>query len=329
MKKDQKRLNTLNLYDKEKELADVCSALSVKNRREIIKLINQSPLTINEIAWKLNIPVSTASFHTKILVKAGLLMVSSTEKKVTNQKTISLGNYFYTMNLGDTRVKAKIEPQKHTNTINIPIGSYADFYVESPCGINTPQGILLISDTPAVFSSPERFNAGSIWLKRGYLKYDIPLLDFSGSKTTAIRYDDKSKIISLSFTLELCAETINYDHNCKSLLTVSVNENPACKIKLNGDFGERRGKLNPTWLQDNLTQYGLLYNVDIRLDGTYLNEKKVSELSIKDLDLTKKDILTFKLEVTPDTKRKGGINLFGKTFGDYPQDIVLNVTYLK
>ena len=327
MKKNTKRLNTLNLYDKEAELSKICSALSVKTRRDIIKLINEKPLTINEIAWKLNIPVSTASFHTKNLINAGILIISNADKKITNQKNISLGSYFFTLHLGDTLVPNKSSAHKRTNSFTIPIGSYSNYKIESPCGILSSEGIMLISDTPAVFASPQRFKAGQIWFKRGFLEYNVPLLDFSGSKTTAIRYDDKNKIISLSFTFEICAETINYDHNCKSLVGCTINGKEVCKIKLNGDFGERRGKLNPEWMADNFTQYGLLQNVDVRADGTYLNEKKISEVSLKDLNLVENDILTLKLEVLTDSKRKGGINLFGEHFGDYPQDIVLNVTY--
>lgn len=328
-KKQNKRLQTLNLYDRENDLIKIVSALSVKTRREIIKIINQSPKTINQIAWELNIPVSTASFHTKILIKAGLLTVSANDKKITNQKLVSLGNYFFALHLENTNHPTNTPSFSKVKTIEVPIGSYSDFNVEPSCGINTSEGTLLVADTPATFSSPERFKAGLIWFKRGYLEYSIPLLNYSGSKQTGISYEDKHNITSLSFTFEMCAETINYDHNCKSLVTFTINNKQIGKIKLNGDFGKRRGKLNPDWLSDNITQYGLLYNLDVRLDGSYLNEKKISDITILDLQLSQMDILSFKFEVTPDTKRKGGINLFGKNFGDYPQDIILSITYRK
>ena len=328
-KKENKRLQSLNLYDKEHELVQVVSALSVPTRREIIKLINEKPLSVNEIAWKLNIPVSTASFHVKTLVKAGLLNVSTGDKKITNQKIVSLGNYFYTLHLGNTTKPVIASPSTKVRTIEVPIGSYSSFSVEPTCGIHTPEGTLLVADTPATFSSPERFKAGLIWVKRGFLQYSVPLLNYNGSRQTGISFDDKNNIISLSFTFEMCAETINYDHNCKSLISFTVNDKEVCKIKLNGDFGQRRGKLNPDWMGDNTTQYGLLHNVDIRLDGCYLNEKKVSEICISDLLLQQKDLLDFKFEITPDTKRKGGLNLFGKSFGDYPQDILISITYRK
>ena len=76
-KKENKRIQALNLYDKESELVKIVSALSVKTRRDIIKIINEGPLSINEIAWKLNVPVSTASFHTKVLLKTGLLTLAT------------------------------------------------------------------------------------------------------------------------------------------------------------------------------------------------------------------------------------------------------------
>ena len=65
----------------------------------------------------------------------------------------------------------------------------------------------------------------------------------------------------------------------------------------------------------------------MRYDGTYLNEKRVSEITVDDLNLVNNDVLVFRIEVKPDAKHVGGFNLFGKTFGDYPQDIDIAITY--
>lgn len=70
---EKARIKSLNLYENEETIANIASALSVPARRKIIKLINKSNFSINEIAEKLNMPVSTTSFHVKVLVNAGLL----------------------------------------------------------------------------------------------------------------------------------------------------------------------------------------------------------------------------------------------------------------
>ena len=138
---------------------------------------------------------------------------------------------------------------------------------------------------------------------------------------------DKHAIRSISFRFELCSETAMYDHTCKSDITFSVNGIEVCTFLSTGDFGEHRGRLNPDWVSSKDTQYGLLYNLDVRYDGTYLNEKRVSECALEDLNLIENDLLTFRIEVKKDARHVGGFNLFGKTFGDYEQDIDIVITY--
>lgn len=324
MAESESRLKLLTLYDTEDELAKVCSALSVQTRRDIIKLVTKQPFSVNEIAWKLNIPVSTASFHIKTLVEANILRYTSNTNKRGNEKLVSLNTVMFNLFLDrDSAIVAD-----NVQVINVPIGSYTSYRAEPTCGINTPDGVLIIEDTPAMFSSPQRFNAGQIWLKCGYLEYAVPLLNYTGSRSLGPNaLYDKHAIRSICFRFELCSETAMYDHNCKSDITFSVNGMEACTFLCAGDFGEHRGRLNPDWLSNSDSQYGLLYNIDIRYDGTYLNEKRVSDLAVEDLRLVDNDILTFRIEVKPDAKHVGGFNLYGKTFGDYAQDIDIVITY--
>ena len=324
MPQNTTRLKLLTLYDNEDELAKVCSALSVPTRRAIVKLVSKSPLSVNEIAWKLNIPVSTASFHIKALNEANIVRYATNTNKRGNEKLISLNTVMFNLFLDrDSSMVAD-----NVQVISVPIGSYTSYYAEPTCGINTPDGVLLVEDTPIMFSSPQRFNAGLIWLKCGYLEYQVPLLNHYGSRslgTVALR--DKSSIRSISFRFELCSETAMYNHDCKSDVTFSVNGVEVCTILSTGDFGEHRGRLNPDWVPNTDTQYGLLYNVDVRYDGTYLNEKRVSDHDLDSIRLVENNLLTFRLEVKKDAKHVGGFNLFGKTFGDYEQDIDIVITY--
>lgn len=318
------RLQTIDLYENEEALKKVVSALSVKARRDILRLINEGPRCINDVAWKLNMPVSTASFHIKVLVDAGLLIYSSNTKKRGKEKIVTLGNYLFTMYLGK---EGTGEIRNEMFSIDIPIGSYTDFSVKPTCGIMLSDGILLVSDTPAVFCSPQRFEAGLIWLKQGYLEYTVPMLDYFGSRENVLKYINKNTIQSVGFQFEICSEAAPYDQDYKSDITFSVNGTKLCVIQTTGDFGERRGRLNPPRISDAFTQYGLLQSIDIRYDGTYLNEKRVSDFCVDDLALTQTDVLRFRIAVEEDAKHVGGFNLFGKSFGDYPQDIILNISY--
>lgn len=326
---EKARIKSLNLYENEETIANIASALSVPARRNIIKLINKSNFSINEIAEKLNMPVSTTSFHVKVLVNAGLLSYSNATKKIGNEKRLTLNNYLFTIYTGqpaDTSLTKNV-----TSTIEIPIGSYTNYEIlETPCGITTAENILLVSDYPCIFSSPQRFKASLIWLKKGFLEYSIPLLDFSGASAgvnKAIYYNNVKSITSLSFSFEICSEYAGYNHSFKSDITFSVNGIDLCVYTSPGDFGERRGKITPEWWADTNTQYGLLQTLDVRFDGTYLNEKRVSDICIEDLNVSANNVLTFRIAVNDNAKHVGGFNLFGKNFGDYPQDITLTITY--
>lgn len=322
---NQMRAKSVNLYDKEEELSKICNALSDPTRRKIIKMIAElGPLTINDIAWKINVPVSTTSYHVKSLIDADILIYASNSKRRGHEKHVALGAYLVNFTLPYNLMDS---PNK-VYSIDVPIGSYSSFHVEPTCGILTENGLESLSDTPVAFYSPNRFKAGLIWLHKGYLEYSIPLTDYIGTEGNDLEYRNKDAISSLSFKFELCSETPLYNHNYKSDITFSVNGLEICTFTTTGDFGEHRGRLNPVWLVNENTQYGLLYSIDIRFDGSYLNEKRVSDIAIDDLELPENNVLVFRLEVKNDATHIGGFNLFGKNFGDYPQDISLDITYL-
>ncbi|MBQ8406639.1 MAG: ArsR family transcriptional regulator [Clostridia bacterium] len=300
--------------------------MSVKTRREILKLLNRAPCSINDISWKLGIPVSTASFHVKALVEAWLLIYSVNTKKRGNEKLVSLGSYVIALFLSQRRsVDLKYNKVK---TVEIPIGSYSSHQVTAPCGMLLKDGEeYLLADFPATFHHPKRFMAKSIWLTQGYLEYTVPLVNYNIPKEAVVEPLDKNSIMSLNLAFEICLETAQYNHDYKSDITLTVNGIEICTFVCQGDYGERRGRFAGKNLPDVHTQYGLLQSLDVRFDGSYLNEKRVSDVCIADLKLKNSDVITFRIEVKKDATHVGGFNLFGKEHGDYPQDILLSLTY--
>ena len=92
-----------------------------------------------------------------------------------------------------------------------------------------------------------------------------------------------------------------------------------------GDFGGRRGRLNPQWWGDTLTQYGLYKSIRVNSLGCYEDDIKCSEQSLTTLHLDKGNYISFRLGVKPDARHVGGMNLFGEKFGDYAQGLVMKV----
>lgn len=54
---------------------------------------------------------------------------------------------------------------------------------------------------------------------------------------------------------------------------------------------------------------------------------KSEEINIDTLALSAQPYISFKIEIKKDAKHVGGINIFGKSYGDYPQNIVMHVEY--
>ena len=58
-----------------------------------------------------------------------------------------------------------------------------------------------------------------------------------------------------------------------------------------------------------------------------MEERKVSEQTIQSLNMLSGYYFTFTLKVDEVNQHVGGMNLFGKHFGDYAQDIIMKVVY--
>jgi predicted transcriptional regulator len=298
---------TINESDR---LIKVAHALASEIRISIIKLLNFQKMNILEIAEKLELPVSTIASNIKVLEVSGLIKTEIQSATRGKMKVCSRNfddiHMVLNMNIGHN------DP-KHYYELEMPIGHYVDCEITPTCGIINQNGV---EDDLSLFYHPDRISAQLIWLRQGFLEYRFPMSISSGAA-----------IQSLQFSMELCSEAPNYDHNWPSDITVWVNGKEICTWTCPGDFGDRRGKLNPSWLRDNHTQYGLLKNWKVDDTGSYLDDVKVSSVTLGDIDIYQQKFIQLKVGVKSDAVNVGGINLFGKGFGDYEQDILMRIIY--
>ena len=297
--------------ENEEELCEVAKALSSPVRIEILKLLYHEGLIINEIAKKLKIPPSSAALHVKILEKANLIRLEEQPGTRGSMKLCNRKKDYVNISL--------IAANYHINeiaSVEMPIGAFSECRVVPTCGLADKEHIIGMEDTEYCFYLPERIHAQIIWSSGGYLEYRFPNLVPPGR-------EPKKACVSM----EICSEAPGYREDWKSDITVWINGQDCGTFTCPGDFGSRRGRLNPaTWVSGN-TQHGLLMKWEICRDGVYINEKKVNEHSINDLNLMEQSSITVRIGNKPDAKYIGGFNLFGKEFGDYAQDIILNVEY--
>lgn len=328
MRPDIERIAILDLVKNEKQIAEIAAALANPIRRKIIIKINEKQYTITELSELLNIPDSTISFHVNYLVKCGILNVVNTKHKKGNEKRISLGSYFFSINLG-VPAEPKRMREMDEYTFSLPIGSYTKVDITPPCGLQTKTGNILSSDIVEAFYSPNRFNAILIWVGSGTIEYVVPLKGFDRKNSVITKIIKKQNIAAIKITLEICSECPNYDEKFRSDITFWLDDKEIGTYECPGDYGGRRGKHTPEHIPINDSQFGNLVAIEVKEKGTYINNTLVSKINIADLDLANKNIITLKFGNKNSSRYKGGFNLFGKGCGDYSKDIEFTVFYYK
>jgi len=212
--------------------------------------------------------------------------------------------------------KEDIRPLK-ANAIEVamPIGLYTSCQVSAPCGLCSADGIIGLLDVPDTFLDPDRMKAGLMWFTRGFVEYQFP----NNARLS------KHRISSMEFSIELSSEVPGTSADWPSDITVSVNGKDIGTWMSPGDFGDKRGVYTPDWWKLKGSQYGKLKGFRVNDTGTYVDGVKISPVSLKDLDLDIHHSIRLRIGVKDDAKHPGGINIFGRGFGNYDQDIVLRL----
>ena len=291
---------------------DVIKALANEHRMNILKLLNKGPLNVNELSEHLNLPFSTTAVNVKKLEDAGLIATEMVPGRGSQKISSSLYN----------RISIDLGPEKPTPGDNIiiemPIGEYVDCEVEPTCGLVSETEILGLHDDPRSFYEPFHKLAQLIWFRAGYVEYRFP---------NRIPYGSLCKELDIS--VEVCSEAPYSKLEWPSDITVWVNDIELGTWTSPSDFGGERGFLTPLWWETHNTQYGLLKRWRVTENGCYIDGSLLSNVTINDLRLLLKPYISVKLGVKKDAVNKGGINIFGKSFGNYEQDIIMKLHYDK
>ncbi len=62
-------------------------------------------------------------------------------------------------------------------------------------------------------------------------------------------------------------------------------------------------------------------------NGCYINEERVGDVTVEDLDIMKDGAIVLRIGNKEDAQYIGGFNIFGEKYGDYPQNIIMNLEY--
>lgn len=291
---------------------EVLKGLASQARVRILKLLHvKGPLNVNDIAASLGLPQSTVSSNIQILEDAGLIRTETQKARKGNQK-ICHSSFDEVLVMFKEDVSAL---RANTIEVAMPLGLYTRCEVSAPCGLCSREGIIGLLDVPDTFLDPDRMNAGLIWFTRGFVEYQFP----NNAKLS------KNEIESMEFSMELSSEVPGTSADWPSDITVAVNGKDIGTWTSPGDFGDKRGVYTPDWWKLKGSQYGKLKSWRVNHEGTYVDGVKISPVSLKDLDVESHHSIRLSIGVKDDAKHPGGINIFGRGFGNYDQDIVLRL----
>lgn len=294
-------------------LVAIGKALSSPVRIDIMNLIKTKPLSLQEIARLLQIPLSSTAMHIRCLEDAGLIITENQPGIRGSMRVCMCHILSFHLEAYDTEIDAA----DHSYLYEMPVGSYYNFDVSPTCGLAGMEGIIDCFDNPVSFYSAERQNAQLIWFSQGFLEYRFP------NKINRLL-----TLQELSFSLELCSEAPGYSEDWPSDITFYINDQEVGTYTCPGDFGVRRGKCTPDIWPMGRTQYGLLTSISLRQDGGYINESPVNPaVSLSTVGLDEHPFISFKVCIKSDAVNIGGVNIFGEKYGDHPQGICMRAVY--
>jgi len=287
-------------------------ALASLPRWRILEVLAEGGRSVSEVAQALGMPPSTAAAQIKILEEAKFLHTELLPAAHGLQKVC-------TRTYDNLLVELPTVSTSHSTSVEVamPVGAYTRSQVTPTCGLASPDSLIGYLDDPLSFYEPERIQAGLVWFRSGYVEYSFPN-----------RLPQTATLLSLTLSMEICSEAPLHNNTWPSDITLWID---GCKVgtwTCPGDFGGQRGQLTPEWWISDDTQYGVLKRWQVNHQGSFIDGYTLSPLTVHNLNLTAQRLITVRLGVEPDALHVGGLNLFGSSFGNYPQDLVLRLEYL-
>lgn len=281
-------------------------ALASEVRWKMMSLLADCEMNVKDIANRLELSPSIVTMHIRKLEQAGLVGSRRVRLNGGTHKICFLKQKNVEIELPSAGHTAKIREQ------SISVGHYTAFEVHPTCGLGTREKEIGVWDDPRYFLDPERVHAAILWFGWGYVEYKIP--NFLLADQTADAIEVSMEIASEAPGLrDYWPSDIEFIFNGISLGTWT---SPA-------DFGRAaRGKFTPEWWHRNVNQYGLLKTIRIDASGTFIDDERMSEVTLADIKL-REPFWTLCFAVDERAVNVGGLTLYGSGFGNHDQDIVI------
>lgn len=284
----------------------VFTALDSPVRLKIINLLSKNKMNVKEISQALHLSSTITIMHLNKLEAANII---HTEKQGTRRiSSLRVDNI-------NVSFPKQLYVPYDFKEIEVPVGQYTEYDVKPSCGLAGQHGFIGKVDNPKYFMTPDRDKAGMVWFSKGYVEYQIPNF-----------IEDQQHVEMIEISLELGSEFPFSNNNWKSDLFLTLNGKEIGYWESPGDFSDTRGRLTPSWVYDDMNQYGILKLFRVSKHGSFIDGHYASDTLISDLDLSG-DSWTLRIGVKPNANYIGGCTIFGRQFGNHDQGIKCKIYY--
>lgn len=293
------------------EALEIFKALGSDLRIEILNLLLENgKMSMNELAERLAITNGALTNHIRKLESTDLIRINSDSSVHGNQKLCEphLDKILFVLNHG--------VPSNNEFKSYLRVGQYSSYEVYPTCGISTSKAVIGNVDDARFFSHHRHFEADILWFSKGYVEYQIPCI---------IPY--RNKIDQISISAELSSEAPGSNDNWPSDIHFYLNNTFIGVWTSPGDFADTPGLFTPDWWFVNWNQYGLLKTLTINRSGVFMDNVRISNVSIDQFHLDYRDKIFFRMAVPDSARHIGGLTVFGRGFGNYNQDIEFRIQY--
>jgi predicted transcriptional regulator len=293
------------------EALAMLKALANETRIGVLRYLGDRVVPVNRIAADLGLPPSTATMHISILERAGLLHTEMRPAVRGLQKVCARTYDELVIGLPHGSRDNRLQLEQ-----SMPVGGYSESRVDPTCGLAGDAGLIGFLDDPSSFYEPGRLGAHLVWFRSGYLEYRFPN-----------RVPMRAAITGVQFSAEVCSEAPLHDPDWPSDISVWINDVHLGGWTSPGDFGGERGRFTPSWWEDKDSQFGVLKRWRVTERGTTIDGMSLSDVGLAQLGLRSGEPIRVRIGVSPEAVHVGGINIFGRGFGNYPQDLVLSIEF--
>jgi predicted transcriptional regulator len=271
----------------------------------MLEQLADGPMNISALAEALGLSSAIMTRHAAMLEEAGFIKTEHVSGRRGLKKVCALALKEAILTFGSP------EAWSDQRLLSIPVGRYSVHSVMPSCGLAGPEGLIGQMDDPRYFSHPDRSDACLLWFRTGYVQYALPAFLFS------------PRVKQVEISMEICSEYPGYLEQWPSDIHFYLAGVSLGHWTSPGDFGAQRGIHTPQWW--NLgTQHGLLKTLRITSESTFLDGEFLSDTGLRSIILSYQEDIPFRIAVHPNGT-PGGLNLFGKGFGNYDQDILIRV----